>query len=193
MVKHFIKEQRYTIIKCIKDGNLLGFSDKEGMKYIEDKIGKSISIMSYQRYKKRALKDNNNTEGSASSWLDHYSKIGYVESYRKRIDEMELIHQETLKLWHKEIKKEEKNQDKELIISLIQVLQKNTALLLQMSFTTPVSQNIINYVKNQHKEIIELNQKYNDKAIQMESIEERKELEQKLWEEVEYQKKNFIC
>ena len=44
MVKHFTKEQRYTIIKCIKDCDLLGFSDKEGMKYIEDKIGKSISI-----------------------------------------------------------------------------------------------------------------------------------------------------
>lgn len=49
MVKHFTKEQKYTIIKCIKDSELLGFSDKEGMQYIEDKIGKSISIMSYQR------------------------------------------------------------------------------------------------------------------------------------------------
>ena len=37
---------------------------------------------------------------------------------------MELINQETLKLWYMEIKKEEKDQDKDFIIALIQLLQE---------------------------------------------------------------------
>lgn len=106
---------------------------------------------------------------------------------------MELIHQETLKFWHKEIKKDEKDQDKELIISLIQVLQKNSALLLQMSFTTPVSQYIYNYINNQHDQMVELNQKYSSTFTQMQTENERKKLEQKVREHIEYKKKNFVC
>ena len=90
--------------------------------YIEDKIGKSISIMSYQRYKNRAIKDTKYT--STSKWVSYQAKIGHIESYRKRLDEMELINQETLKLWYMEIKKEEKDQDKDFIIALIQLLQE---------------------------------------------------------------------
>jgi hypothetical protein len=191
MVKHFTKEQRYTIIKCIKDCDLLGFSDKEGMKYIEDKIGKSISIMSYQRYKNRALKDTKYI--STSKWVSYQAKIGHIESYRKRLDEMELINQETLKLWYKEIKKEEKDQDKDFIIALIQLLQKNNSLLLQISFTTPVADFIRNNTIEQHKQIIELNQKYNELVNQKDNKKVIKEEEQKVLEEYNYQKNNFIC
>ena len=75
---------------------------------------------------------------------------------------MELINQETLKLWYKEIKKEEKDQDKDLIISLVEVLQKNTSFLMQISFTTPIMDFIRNHAIEQHKKIIELNKKYYD-------------------------------
>ncbi len=190
MVKHFTKEQRYTIIKCIKDCDLLGFSDKEGMKYIEDKIGKSISIMSYQRYKNKALKDTKYF--STSKWVSYQAKIGHIECYRKRLDEMELINQETLKLWYKEIKKEEKDQDKDFIIALIQLLQKNNSLLLQISFTTPVADFIRNNAIEQHKQIIELNQKYNDLVNHKDNKKVIKEEEQKVLEEYNYQKNNFI-
>lgn len=191
MVKHFTKEQRYTIIKCIKDCDLLGFSDKEGIKYIRDKIGKSISIMSYHRYKNKALKDTKYL--STRKWVSYQAKIGHIESYRKRLDEMELINQETLKLWYQEIRKEEKDQDKDFIIALIQLLQKNGSLLLQISFTTPVADFIRNNAIEQHKQIIELNQKYNDLVNHKDNKKEIKEEEQRVLEEYNYQKNNFIC
>ena len=129
--------------------------------------------MSYQRYKNRAIKDTKFI--STSKWVSYQAKIGYIESYRKRLDEMELINQETLKLWYKEIKKEEKDRDKDFIIALIQLLQKNNSLLLQISFTTPVADFIRNNAIEQHKQIIELNQKYNDVVNQKDSKKEIKE------------------
>ena len=48
------------------------------MKYIEEKTGKAISLTSYQRYKKIALNDN-----TASAWIHNFSRIGFVDHYRK--------------------------------------------------------------------------------------------------------------
>lgn len=191
MVKHFTKEQRYTIVKCIKDCKIVGFSDKEGMRYIEDKIGKSISIMSYQRYKNQALKEDH--YGSISKWLDYHAKIGHIESYKQRLDQMELINLETLKLWHKEINKDEKDQDKDLIISLIEVLQKNTSLLMQISFTTPVMDFIRNNMIDQHNKIVELNEKYQELVNKKENEKEKNQMSPEALERYNYRKNNFIC
>ena len=35
--KQFTKEQKYMVIQCIIDCDLFGLSDKEGMKYIEER------------------------------------------------------------------------------------------------------------------------------------------------------------
>ena len=191
MVKHFTKEQRYTIMKCIKDCKLVGFSDKEGMRYIEDKIGKSISLMSYQRYKDKALKEDH--YGSISKWLDYHSKVGHIESYKNRLDQMELVNLETLKLWHKEINKDEKDQDKDLIISLTEVLQKNTGLLMQISFTTPVMDFIRNSMIERDMKIIELNHKYQELVNKKESDKEQNKTNQEASERYNYHKNNFIC
>ncbi|MGH9981072.1 MAG: hypothetical protein ACRD6U_05925 [Nitrososphaeraceae archaeon] len=191
MVKHFTKEQRYTIIKCVKDCQLVGFTDKEGMKYIEDKIGKSISIMSYQRYKQQALRKDH--YGSISKWLDYHAKVGHIESYKKRLEQMEMINEETLKLWHKEINKDKKDQDNNLIISLTEVLQKNTGLLMQISFTTPVMDFIRNSMIERDMKIIELNQKYQELVNEKEKDKEQNKMSQEALERYNYRKNHFIC
>jgi|GEM_PF-2652824 len=35
--KQFTKEQKHMLIQCIVDCDLFGMSDKEGMKYVEEK------------------------------------------------------------------------------------------------------------------------------------------------------------
>ena len=72
-------------------------------------------------------------------------------------------------------------------------MQKNNSLLLQISFTTPVADFIINNAIEQHKQIIELNQKYNDLVNHKDNKKEIKEEEQRALEEYNYQKNNFIC
>ena len=50
------------------------------------KTGRPISLTSYQRYNKIALNEN-----AASSWIDHFARIGFVEHYHKRINEVERL------------------------------------------------------------------------------------------------------
>ena len=57
------------LIQCIIDSDLFGLSDKEEMKYVEEKTGRSISLTSYQRYKKIALNDE-----AAISWINIFGK-----------------------------------------------------------------------------------------------------------------------
>lgn len=75
--KQFTKEQKHMLIQCIMDCDLFGLSDKEGMKYIEDKTGRTISLTSYQRYKKLALNDN-----AANAWINNFARIRFVDYYR---------------------------------------------------------------------------------------------------------------
>ena len=67
-------------------------------------------------------------------------------------------------------------------------MQKNNSLLLQISFTTPVADFIINNAIEQHKQVIELNQKYNDLVNHKDNKKEIKEEEQRVLEEYNYQK-----
>ena len=81
--KQFTKEQKHMLIQCIIDCDLFGLSDREGMKYIEDKTGRFISLTSYHRYKKLALNDN-----TSNAWINNFARIGFVDHYHKRMNEM---------------------------------------------------------------------------------------------------------
>ena len=74
------------LFQCIIDCDLFGLSDKEGMDYVEKKTGRAISLTSYHRYKKLALNDN-----AANAWIDNFARIGFVDHYRKRMNEMETL------------------------------------------------------------------------------------------------------
>ena len=105
--KQFTKEQKHMLTQCIIDCDLFGLSDKEGMKYVEEKTGRAISLTSYQRYKKIALNDE-----AATSWINNFGKIGFVNHYRKRITEMELLQKTTLRQLNFELDKKPEEQDK---------------------------------------------------------------------------------
>ena len=68
VLKQFSKEQKHMLVQSIVDCDLFGMSDKEGMKYVEEKTGRPISSTSYHRYKKISLNDN-----AAIAWIDHFS------------------------------------------------------------------------------------------------------------------------
>ena len=56
------------------------------MKYVEEKTDRPISLTTYHRYKKIALNEN-----ISSTWIDRFARIGFVEHYRKRMNEMETL------------------------------------------------------------------------------------------------------
>ena len=118
--KQFTKEQKHMLIQCIVDCDLFGLSDKEGMRYIEQRTGRPISLTSYHRYKKIGLNDN-----VSSSWIDHFARIGFVDHYHKRINEMERLQQETLRQLYLELNKNSEEQNTKYITSLIAQIRQN--------------------------------------------------------------------
>ena len=131
--KQFTKEQKHMLIQCITDADIFGLSDKEGMKYVEDKTGRSISLTSYQRYKKIALNDV-----VANAWINNFGKIGFVKHYRKRITEMEILQQTTFSQLNLELNKKPEEQDKKYILSLIESIRQNNIHLSQMGMGMPI-------------------------------------------------------
>ena len=131
--KQFTKEQKYMLIQCITDADIFGLSDREGMKYVEDKTGRAISLTSYQRYKKLALNDE-----TANAWINNFGKIGFVNHYRKRITEMEILQQTTFRQLNLELNKKPEEQDKKYILSLIDAIRQTNIQLSQMGMGMPI-------------------------------------------------------
>lgn len=118
--KQFTEEQRHMLIQCISDADIFGLSDKEGMKYVEEKTGRSISLTSYQRYKKIALNDE-----SANAWITNFGKIGFVKNYRKRINEMEILQQTIFRQLNLELVKQPEEQDRKYVLSLMESIRQS--------------------------------------------------------------------
>jgi hypothetical protein len=131
--KQFTKEQKHMLMQCIMDCDLFGFSDKEGIQYIEDKTGRAISLTSYHRYKKIALNDN-----AAGAWINNFAKIGFVDHYRKRINEMETLQRTIYRQLSLELSKKLEEQNKKYIIALSYEIRQNSIHLCQLGLGMPI-------------------------------------------------------
>ena len=154
MTKQFTKEQKHMLIQCIIDSDLFGLSDKEGIAYIEQKIGLPISQSTYSRSKKKAFCDN-----EIKLYYKNYAKIGLLKFHKERMNEMQRIHQETLKMWYREINKNENKQDKKLILDFVNVLRTNSQYLGNLAISLPPMANIGNTLDDQEDKIKKLNEK----------------------------------
>jgi hypothetical protein len=149
--KQFTKEQKHMLIQCIIDCDIFGFSDKEGMKYIEDKTGRSISLASYHRYKKRALNEN-----AATAWINYFARIGFVDHYRKRMNEMETLQKNIYKQLSLELSKKPEEQNKKYIIALSSEIRQNNIHLCQLGLGMPIIAKIKEKIEGRKQKILSL-------------------------------------
>ena len=154
MTKQFTKEQHKLLESLITDADLLGLSDKEGISYIHQKIGKQISQSTYSRCKRKIFSDN-----EIKSYYKNYAKIGLLKFHKERLDEMQMIHQNTLKMWYSEINKKEEEQDKKLILEFTKVLRENSQYLGNLAISLPPMAEINNTLDEQQETIRQLNEK----------------------------------
>ena len=87
-------------------------------------------------------------------WISYYARQGFVEFYRKRIAEMEMIQKETLKQWLDETSKPESQKNKNLILKLVAELRSNNQHLTSLGMVTPIIGTIKNLIDNNNKEKI---------------------------------------
>jgi hypothetical protein len=154
--KQFTKEQKHMLIQCIIDCDLFGLSDKEGMKYVEEKTGRSISLTSYQRYKKIALNNN-----AANAWIDHFARIGFVDHYRKRMNEMETLQKNIYRQLNIELSKRPDEQDKKYIVALSSEIRQNNIHLCHLGISMPVISKMKEKIDGRKQKILSLANDYN--------------------------------
>jgi hypothetical protein len=151
--KNFTKEQKHLIKQCMIDAEIMGLGKHETIAYVKSRLGldnnPTFSEGSYKKYRAEALNDESNVQ-----WISYYARKGFVEFYRKRIAEMEMIQKETFKQWFIETSKPDSQKDKRLILSLVAELRANNQQLSSLGMVTPIIATIKNVIDNNNKEKI---------------------------------------
>ena len=195
VIKQVRKEYKHILIQCIIDCDLFGLSDREGIKYVEEKTGRAISLTSYQRYKKIALNDN-----AASVWIDNFARIGFVDHYHKRMNKMETLQKNIYRQLNLELSKKPEEQNKKYIIALSSVIRQNNIHLCHLGLGMQIIAKMKEKINGRNQKILSLVDDDNKRnhlpsskeitdmdEIDIESIIKEKEEREKAGEEA-YQK-----
>lgn len=140
--KNYTKEQKHLIKQCMLDADIIGLGRQETIEYVKSRLNLDFSEGSYKKYRSEILNDDE----SHVKWITYYARQGFVEFYRKRIQEMEMIQKETLKQWHIEMNKPDSHKDNNLIVKLVAELRANNQQLTSLGMVTPIIATIKNLI-----------------------------------------------
>jgi hypothetical protein len=142
--KNFTKVQKHLIKQCMIDAEIIGLSKLETIEYVKSRLNLDyFSEGSYKKYRSEVLNDENSNN---AKWISYYARQGFVEFYRKRISEMEMIQKQTFNQWYIEISKPESQKDKNLIVKLVAELRANNLQLTSLGMVTPIIATIKNII-----------------------------------------------
>ena len=147
--KNFTKEQKHLIKQCMIDADIMGLSKYETIDYVKGRLGLDFSEGSYKKFRSEMLTDDENSV----QWISYYARQGFVEFYRERIVEMEMIQKETLHQWHNEMNKPDSQKDKNLILKLVAELRSNNQHLTSLGMVTPIIATIKNIINDKKEKI----------------------------------------
>jgi hypothetical protein len=132
--KDYTKSEKQLLISLIHDYSLFGARDYEIIQMLSKKIGKNVSETLFYRLKKEAKAKRKDSE----EWLDNYAKYQFIEFYRKRIDELEYVQRNLLKILTEETEKDEEKQDKTIINQLSKTIAESSKVLAEFGISPPV-------------------------------------------------------
>jgi hypothetical protein len=149
--KNYTKEQKHLIKQCMLDADIIGMGKYETIEYVKSRLDLDFSESSYKIYRSDILNDDE----SNVKWITYYARKGFVEFYRKRIVEMEMIQKETFNQWYIETNKPDAQKNKNLNMKLVAELRANNQQLTQLGMVTPIIATIKNLIykkKDKNKE-----------------------------------------
>jgi hypothetical protein len=135
--KNFNKVQKHLIKQCMIDAAIIGLNKSETIAYVKSRLNLDFSEGSYKKFRAETL-NNDHGDDSNVQWISYYARQGFVEFYRKRISEMEMIQKETFKQWYIETNKPDLQNDKNLILKLVAQLRTNNQQLTSLGMVTPI-------------------------------------------------------
>jgi len=138
--KDYSSREKQMMVSLINDYSLFGSTDDEMIDMLSVKLGKlnneKISETLFYRLKKEAIKKR----GESGEWLDYYSRFHFVEHYRRRIEELELVQKNLIKIFVIESEKKEDDikKNKFLINQLAKTIAENSKTLAEFGMALPI-------------------------------------------------------
>jgi hypothetical protein len=121
------------ISKLVVDCNIYSLNERESLEYIKQRLGRSISGRTYRRYK-----TNLNYDEMTQAWINQYTKVGFLTTYKEIFDVIDIVQKDTLRDYLAENSKpyEEKNHAR--IQTYRNSLRENSKLLSELSAGSPI-------------------------------------------------------
>ena len=95
--------------------------------------GKQVSLSSYKHRKGKVLSEDAN-----QIWLNHFTRIGFVQHHKEQIETIQKIQDDSLRQFLIEINHNQDNRDEDKIMKLKQDIRDNVKLLSELGLGTPI-------------------------------------------------------
>lgn len=118
--------------ELVKDCITYRLEEKEALQYIAIRF-KQVSLSSYKHRKARVLSEDAN-----QMWLNHFTRIGFVQHHKEQIDTIQKIQDDSLRQFLIEINHNQENRDEDKIMKLKQDIRDNVKLLSELGLGTPI-------------------------------------------------------
>jgi hypothetical protein len=128
---HVSQTESKFLNSLVWDCVIFKLSIKESLEYISARYGKPVSKACYERRKSSLVSDK-----STDVWLNHFTRVGFVNSHKKQIEQLESIQDDSLRQLFKEMNKE--NRDEYKILKLKDNIIETAKLLSELNLGTPI-------------------------------------------------------
>jgi hypothetical protein len=129
----FTKREKEMLMALVADCINYGFTEKEALTYIKERLGKKISKDAYYRRKKIV-----DSGSYAKEYLSYFTRIGFVIKHMQIIEAIEMVQKDTIRDYILERDKPEEIRNKNEIRQLRYDIRENSKLLRELSLGTPI-------------------------------------------------------
>ena len=129
-----------VIHSAVQDAIFYNLSTKEGLMYVQNKLGRPISERAYFTAKKKILDNGAEDTAKEALWLDQAARVGFVRIHKRCMDHIEemLNHDWHLFLIQKSKPLEEQEANLSNIIKLKDSIAEHLKLYSDMSHAAPI-------------------------------------------------------
>jgi len=130
---NFTEQENKTLMALVADTVNYGLSEKESLTYIKARFGKEISTFAYYSRKRKI-----DSGKYAQTWINYFSRIGFVVKHTQIIEVIEQMQQDTLKDYLIENSRPFELRNKNEISKLRYEIRESAKLLQELYLGTPI-------------------------------------------------------
>lgn len=116
--------------ELVKDCITYRLEEKEALQYIAIRF-KQVSLSSYKHRKAKVLSEDAN-----QMWLNHFTRIGFVQHHKEQIETIQKIQDDSLRQVFIETNRSNRNEN--VILRLKNDIRENVKLLSELGLGTPI-------------------------------------------------------